>query len=584
MTQVQALDILKTGANVFLTGEPGSGKTYTISQYRNYLSEHDIEYAMTASTGIAATHIGGITVHSWSGIGVRRTLTPYDLDAITSKEYVSKRISKTKVLIIDEISMLDATTLSLVDRVCKEVKNSNEAFGGMQVIFVGDFFQLPPIEKNSIQTEENIETNNNLFYSQEVPDFDEEEKPTVKYTSFAYDSEAWRNATPIICYLTEQHRQDDSELLSVLTSMRANNVTKEHKKILNKRLVKKEDMKSTTTKLFSHNMNVDAENLRELGRLNAQGKSYRMDSTGRDILVMTLKKGCLSPENLELKVGALVMFTKNNPKEGYANGTTGEVVSVTSPSGYPIVRTSEGRRIEVTPMDWNIEDNGKIKAKITQLPLRLAWAITVHKSQGMSLDSACIDLSRVFEYGQGYVALSRVRRLSGVHLLGINEKAWQVHPQVLAKDEEFRIASDQADDAFSVMQKEEKERMQDNFILACGGTLSKSGNKKTKNKKTDTLGETLEIWQQGKSIKEIAEIRGLAENTIFDHIDKLLRYGSIQKEELYRLVSPEIKKVIPEIQKAFKKLDTTRLTPVYEHFKEKYSYDDIKVAKMLMGE
>jgi ATP-dependent DNA helicase RecQ len=107
---------------------------------------------------------------------------------------------------------------------------------------------------------------------------------------------------------------------------------------------------------------------------------------------------------------------------------------------------------------------------------------------------------------------------------------------------------------------------------------------KTKNKKTDTLGETLEIWQQGKSIKEIAEIRGLAENTIFDHIDKLLRYGSIQKEELYRLVSPEIKKVIPEIQKAFKKLDTTRLTPVYEHFKEKYSYDDIKVAKMLMGE
>ena len=138
------------------------------------------------------------------------------------------------------------------------------------------------------------------------------------------------------------------------------------------------------------------------------------------------------------------MFTKNSQQEGYVNGTLGTVVGFESGRRYPKVKLRNGKILMVEPVEWIVEENGKIKGKIVQIPLRLAWAITVHKSQGMSMDEAIMDLSRVFEYGQGYVALSRVRRLSGLYLLGWNERAFQVHPDILAKDEEFRRGSEEA--------------------------------------------------------------------------------------------------------------------------------------------
>src|SRR5690348_15362103 len=140
MTQDQALTILKSGANVFLTGEPGSGKTYTVNQYISYLKRHKIYPAITASTGIAATHISGMTLHSWAGIGIAKSLSDGDIEAIASKSKILKRLKNTSVLIIDEISMLDAAVLDLVERVCRAGKGNFLPWGGLQVIFVGDFF------------------------------------------------------------------------------------------------------------------------------------------------------------------------------------------------------------------------------------------------------------------------------------------------------------------------------------------------------------------------------------------------------------------------------------------------------------
>jgi ATP-dependent exoDNAse (exonuclease V) alpha subunit len=165
------------------------------------------------------------------------------------------------------------------------------------------------------------------------------------------------------------------------------------------------------------------------------------------------------------------MFTKNNPQEGFVNGTLGAVERFDKDNGYPIVMTRSGRRIEVETMDWAMEEDGKTRARITQLPLRLAWAITVHKSQGMSLDEAVIDLSNVFEFGQGYVALSRVRRLSGLHLLGWNGRAFQVHPEVSEKDAEFRTRSEDAMLAFGMAGKDEIAEKQEQFVSACGGKI-----------------------------------------------------------------------------------------------------------------
>src|SRR3989338_8177948 len=206
MTQATALDILKTGVNVFLTGEPGSGKTYTINRYVEYLRSHDIEPAITASTGIAATHIGGMTIHSWSGIGIHKTLSKQDVEKISHNKKLARRTTRTNVLIIDEISMLDSETLSAVDTACQALRNNTRPFGGMQIFFVGAFSQLPPISRNG----------------EPIPEF-------------AFMSVVWKNATPIVCYLSEQHRQEDNDFLLFLSALRNNSITEPMRTLLSSR-------------------------------------------------------------------------------------------------------------------------------------------------------------------------------------------------------------------------------------------------------------------------------------------------------------------------------------------------------------
>lgn len=450
MTQAEALNILKTGANVFLTGEPGSGKTHTVNQYVAWLRKNGVEPSITASTGIAATHIGGYTIHSWSGIGIKRDLSPYDLDAIGSNKRVFGRVRDARVLIIDEVSMLSDRTLSMVDAVCREIKRDRRPFGGMQVVLVGDFFQLPPIHKR----EEAEETPAAL-----TPDSN---------SRFAFDSMAWRELKPLTCYLHEQHRQEDAVFLEFLSALRRAAVTEPHRALLRTRYAR--TAQNGTTQLYSHNADVDTLNGAELAKLSGIEATFEMTSRGPEKLVTNLKRGCLSPERLSLKIGARVMFTKNDTvTHRFVNGTLGVVTGFADGIGFPVVQTHSGRTLLAEPMEWNMQDGGKILAQIAQVPLRLAWAMTVHKSQGMSLDAAHMDLSQTFEYGQGYVALSRVRTLAGLSLAGLNNRALQVHPDILKKDLGFRRESEAARDAFARLPTEERTAMYDRFIRACGG-------------------------------------------------------------------------------------------------------------------
>jgi len=168
-----------------------------------------------------------------------------------------------------------------------------------------------------------------------------------------------------------------------------------------------------------------------------------MHASGVSNLIEKLTAGCLAPKNLELKIGAVVMFVKNNFKEFYVNGTLGKVIGFDEDSGFPLVETFSGNIIEAKREMWAVEDSGGVVASISQIPLRLAWAITIHKSQGLSLDCAEIDLSQTFEYGMGYVALSRVRSLSGLKLLGFNDLALEVNERIVTFDEELRVKSAQ---------------------------------------------------------------------------------------------------------------------------------------------
>lgn len=453
MTQDEALSLLKTGAHVFLTGEAGSGKTYTINQYTEYLRDHEIDFAVTASTGIAATHIHGMTIHSWSGIGVESDLDDDALKHIAENRYVAKRVKKAKVLIIDEISMLDGTVLSLVERVCRRVRKSGLPFGGLQVVLVGDFFQLPPVAKKGSKT-----------------------------VQFAFDSDAWDILRPTICYLTEQHRQEDSVFLGILSAIRRNEFDETHFESIRERMVTPLEVADDMTRLFSHNANVDTINASELRKLPGKTRSYSMALRGPEVLTSALIRGCLSPERLELKEGATVMFTKNNSSAGFVNGTLGTVVGFDELKNYPIIETKDGLHIRTEPMEWTITEGDDVLAKITQLPLRLAWAMTIHKSQGVSLDAAAMDLSQTFEFGQGYVALSRVRSLSGIHLFGANARAFQVHPVVLEKDIAFRMHSSLVEKEHALLPIERRRELYRNFITICGGT-QKRERKLTKEKK-----------------------------------------------------------------------------------------------------
>ncbi len=580
MTQSEALSILKTGSNVFLTGEPGSGKSHTINEYVAYLRARGIEPAITASTGIAATHIGGMTIHSWSGIGIRPKLGKDDLHAIASSRHIAKRVRYAKVLIIDEVSMLPPETLSMIDAVCREIKQSSESFGGMQVVLVGDFFQLPPIIKPQVGNDSPI-----MFIEE-------------RSTRFAYDSPPWERANLSVCYLTEQHRQDDGEFLALLSAIRRNAFGADHLCRLTSRTVHHDAAPNAAPKLFSHNVDVDRVNDGILAHLPGEPQVSIMSSQGPSALASALKKGCLSPETLHLKVGAAVMFTKNNPKEGFVNGTLGVVEAFDQHHTHPIVRTRSGRRIEVEPMDWVVEENGTIRARITQLPLRLAWAITVHKSQGMSLDEAVMDLGDVFEFGQGYVALSRVRRLSGLHLLGWNERAFQVHPEVLAKDAGFHAQSEQA--AVRIAGRvagEEMTAMHERFLRLCGGTILSeahvSAPKAARDSHTarehgNSRGErrwerTLVLIRSGKTIADVATLLGRTKGTIVGHLESLRALGQLPAHDTAHLAQG-FEEAIATIHDAFRALGTHQLSTIFEHFGGAYSYDMLRIARLLLNE
>lgn len=410
MTQEQALEILKLGYNVYITGAAGSGKTYVLDQYIHYLKEQGIVVGITASTGVAATHINGITLHSWAGVGLRQSLSENDLQDLLRRRYLRKRFLSTHVLIIDEVSLLSDYTLDMVNTLAKSFRQNDAPFGGMQVVLCGDFFQLPPVQKQHFTSE----------------------------THFIYKSAAWQELALQICYLEKGYRQEDEHFLRILQHIRTNTVCKEDIASLTHNLYK--PLSNISTRLYTHTVDVDTINTRELARLADPAKSYTMKGEGHEVLVSVLTKTCLASPFLVLKRGALVMFVKNNFEKGYVNGTLGTVVDFDQ-KGFPLVETATGEMIAVRPAEWSIEEEGVIKARVRQLPLRLAWAITVHKSQGMSLDAAEIDLGKPFVPGMGYVALSRVRSLDGIRLVGLNHKALQVNEEALVFDAQLKAQS-----------------------------------------------------------------------------------------------------------------------------------------------
>lgn len=428
MKQAIALEVMLSGESVLLTGPAGAGKTYVLNQFIKFAKHEGKHVSVTATTGLAATHLGGTTIHSWSGMGISDYITQgFDEHLAKGRREI---IEKTDVLIIDEISMLHDFRLDMVDQICRMVRKEPDLpFGGIQIIMSGDFFQLPPINRGDSRA-----------------------------GSFVVNAQVWSELDPVICYLEEQHRQDDEVLLDILNALRAGEVRRHHAEALLARTEVYPDDLEQLTELHTVNIDVDSLNEAKLQQLEGDEISYEQTITGAESYVESLQRSVLAPKVLRLKEGALVMAVKNSPERKYANGSIGTVVGFEPGTEYPIIEFRNGKEVIMTPDSWEQRDGDKKRASITQIPLRLAWAITVHKSQGMTLDAARIDLRKAFVEGMGYVALSRVKNVNNLYLAGINQMALRVSGEAQIIDEQLRAKAAEATKRFAHLEKKATKR------------------------------------------------------------------------------------------------------------------------------
>ena len=423
--QQAAFDLFCTGQSMCLTGPAGTGKSHILKHIREYCQREGRKFAITAMTGVAACIVGGGTVHRWTGLGLIDGSVAESVAIINRNSACLERWKNVDVLVIDEISMMCVEIFEKLESIARGVRDNNTFFGGIQVLFCGDFAQLGPI----------------------------------KAKGFVFESNLWRDhLSERTVYLQQVVRQDDPELIQLLSEVRLGVVTPKTKRILNGRTVRTENEATVTvetddgqitiepTRLYPHRKTADKVNSDRLTALKSAGNASRIytatdskcvhrgggSNGGAKVPVLpgdtkAIEDRC--PKIIELAVGALVMLTVNIDVEaGLVNGSRGTIMEFTA-NGWPRVQFSNGAYEEVAPFVFeSVLENGVVRRN--QVPLMLAWAITIHKCQGSTLDGVLADLRMAFCESQVYVTLSRIRALDSLFLLGIDYSKIYCHPKV----------------------------------------------------------------------------------------------------------------------------------------------------------
>ena len=455
-SQMEALYYLLRGDNVVLCGQAGAGKSWVIDTYKKIITHFqprlekegkEFNIATTASTGVAASLIMGQTIHSWSGLGISvDKFDPRKLDGKSKGAWVNakRRIQQTDCLIIDEVSMLPAYFLSNLDRACKIArKKLDKPFGGLQVVLVGDFLQLPPVDTHQKDSDGHDVDASYCFHAK-----DNTGKPIFGVSGFKW------------CYLDRVRRSKDDRLTDLLNGIRNENVSKQDLRNLRSRFGVKPEKGKSYTQLRTVNRSVDSYNEERLAKLHGNDQHYRVSWEGDAKKARELIKNAKMTD-IDLKPGAVVMLTSNRAIQGdsqHVNGSMGTILECDP--HYVRILFNDGQTRDVylqadditqIVVDEHVdEDTGETVveeleetiATVKHLPIRLAWAITVHKSQGQTLDGAIIDLSKCFQKGLGYVALSRCKSLDDIIMEGSFEDlpvdALKIDDEALKADRKIR--------------------------------------------------------------------------------------------------------------------------------------------------
>ncbi|MGE0631082.1 MAG: DEAD/DEAH box helicase [Pseudobdellovibrionaceae bacterium] len=394
--QKNALNLLQSGENVFLTGGAGSGKSTVIRELMHSLSPK--EMPVLASTGAASVLVGGRTFHSFFGLGIMDGGEFKTLEKARGDKRLFSRLRKVEGFILDEVSMISAAAFRTAEQIAKEARDSDLPWGGMRVITVGDFAQLPPVSKNSSTRE------------------------------WAFLDSSWSGTDFQICSLNHNHRTQDREFLDVLASVRSGKVDESVQEFLEKH-VEEHFEESSGTRLFPLRAQAEAFNQKKLHEIDSEEKVFGTIYFGDERFVESLKKNSPIPENLVLKVGCEVLFVQNDSKRRWVNGSRGEILDISNEG--LVVKLASGREVEVEKTTFGMQNaDGNVIASGINFPVVLGYATTIHKSQGATLDEVWLDLRRLWEPGHAYVALSRLRSPKGLHLIGWNPKSILVDPRV----------------------------------------------------------------------------------------------------------------------------------------------------------
>lgn len=397
--QERALEAIESGKNVFLFGNAGCGKSKALEWALEADEKAGRRVALTATTGIAALNIAGRTLHSWAGLRPNsKSASAIAADPRWQRTSMWA-IRRAQRLYLDETSMASAALLDLVEELCRIAKGNSKPWGGLSVVLIGDLGQLPPVEESE---------------------------------GFCFQSAAWAKSGLVQVELTQVMRQKDEHFVRVLNEVRLGKLSAEGEAVLGSRVkaFDPDDPQAPALRVMTHNVSVDKINAAKLAALPGQALAidaieFSAPHAGGQAAMTRLDKDCLSPRRLELKIGARVMFTRNAPTSqkhplagAYVNGSAGTVVDLQN--GIVHVKIDRtGRVISPERAEWTICGTGgdsDVLASRMQLPLRCAWACSIHKTQGLTLDKISIDLVRCFAPGQAYVAISRCRTLEGLNV------------------------------------------------------------------------------------------------------------------------------------------------------------------------